>query len=166
VNAWLGQINQIVNMFLGNPAAPWMRWVLIVLGVLTLVAVLGKVGEAFRIPNISTVYSLTAAVVGIGLTLAVLTAAALYLPAWKDAAIQRWMLIGVPVVVSVIVVVPLMCMLQRANFMASLVTWAIGVAAMAAVVLLVGAIFKAFLSGDRDFNRGKLRKQEIEQLIK
>ncbi len=166
MDLWLDRLNQIVSALLGHPGSPLEKWILIVLGLLAMIGVLGKAGSSLGIPNTGFAYSVIIAAIGVGLSLAALTAAALYLPAWDNADLQKWLWIGIPIVVSLIVVVPLICMFQRGSFLAAVFTWALGVGALAGVILLVGAVFNAIESREGDIERGKERKQEVEELTR
>jgi hypothetical protein len=166
MDPWIAKLNEIVNVVLGTPASPLEKWLLIVLGSLALIGSLGKVGASLGIPNTGVAYSVIVAVIGVGLSLAALAAAAVYLPAWEDPGLRRWIWIGVPVLVSLIVVIPLTCVLQKSNVLAALLTWALGLGAAVAVLLLVGAIFTAIQSRQGDIERGKARKQEVEELTR
>jgi len=63
------------------------------------------------------------------------------------------------------VVMPLVCLIQRSGFMAAFMTWLISVAALAAIIFLISAGFDAFSSGRAQAEKSKVHKQEIEQLI-
>ena len=166
MNAWMEALGELVKTLLGDPGSNSEWWAASILGVLTLLFVLGRAGSAFGIPNTGVWHSLLSAVLGVALVLAIMVACMLYLPLWDTAEWRVWILVGAGLLASFVLVIPLMCLLQRTGYIAALLAWFSSVAAMAVVILLVGIAFDATASGSRSADKGAARKQQIEDLAK
>jgi len=157
---WIHGLLNVVDSLLKHPGTPLEKWSLIIPGCLFFLWVYARTGSALGIPNPGGFRGVFTAVLGLALVLAAMTAVSLYFP-----KASLWLWVGVPVFVSLIGVMPLACLIQRAGFMAVFMTWLIGVAALAALMLLISAGFDAFSSGCGQAEKSKVHKQEIEQFI-
>lgn len=157
---WIQGLSNVVDSLLKHPGTLLEKWALIILGCLFFLWVYARTGRAFGIPHSGGFRGIFTAVLGLMLVLAAMTAVSLYFP-----KVGLWPWVGVPVVVSLMVVMPIVCLIQRAGFMAAFMTWLISVAALAALILLISAGFDAFSSGREQAGKSKVHKQEIEQLI-
>ena len=157
---WMQVFLNVVDSLLKHPDIPQEKWALIICGCLFFLWVYARTGRAFGIPHSGDFRGVFTAVLGLALVLAAMTAVSLYCP-----KAGLWLWVGVPMIVSLMMVMPLVCLIQRAGFMAAFMTWLISVAAMAAIILLISAGFDAFSSGREQAVKSKVHKQEIEQLI-
>ena len=157
---WIHDLLNVVDSLLKHPGTPLEKWSLIIPGCLFFLWVYARTGSAFGISNSGGFRGVFTAVLGLALVLAAMTAVSLYFP-----KAGLWLWVGVPVVASLMVVMPLICLIQRAGFMAAFMTWLISVAALAALILLISAGFDAFSSGRKHAEKSEVHKQEIEQLI-
>jgi len=157
---WIQVFLNVVDSLLKHPGIPLEKWALIIPGCLFFLWVYVRTGRAFGIPRSGGFRGVFTAVLGLALVLAAMTAVSLYFP-----MIGPWLWFGVPVIVSLMVVIPLVCLIQRAEFMAAFMTWLISVAALTALILLISAGFDAFSSGRAQAEKSKVHKQELEQLI-
>ena len=164
MNEWMANLKSILQLVLGNPGSPLEMWVLLGLSSLMMWAVVSKAGNLLGILNTRPAQTFVVTVVGILLSLGALTAAQMYLPAWNNPEYRLWILVGVPLVVSILVIAPFMGLFQKANYIAALGSWVLAVAGAAIVVLLVGALFDSFASGSQDAEKGKAHKEELEQI--
>ena len=165
MDQWMNGLQRMVDMVLGHPESALEYWLLVVVSVLLMLVVLLKAGGLLGISNTGIFYALVVGVVGVGVTLAALVALQIYLPDLAPRG-SVWPVAVIIVAVSFVVVAPLMCVLQRARYMAALVTWFLGVGAVMAVIFLVSGAFNAFSSGSRDAQRSKDWKSEVEQFSK
>jgi hypothetical protein len=163
---WIENLQAILQLVLGNPGTPVEMWTLLGLSFLMMWGIFGKAGSLLGISNTRPAQTLIVTLLGVALSLAALTAAQMYLPAWNNPEYKLWILIGIPVVVAVVLVAPFMGLFQKANYGAALVTCVLAVAGAALVVLLVGAMFDSFFSGSRDAEKGRAHKQELEEIQK
>lgn len=166
MDRWMSDLQQMLNLLLGTPTSELQRWVTLALALLVMLWALGKAGSAFGIPNTGPHYSLFSALLGVALSLVVMVAAKLYLPgAWNDPKLRLLILAGGPVLVSLVVVVPLMCAVQKTGYIEALFTWALSVGAAALIILLVGAVFDMVASGGRDAEKSLRHKQDMEKFL-
>ena len=157
---WIQSFLSVVDSLLKHPDTPLEKWSLVIPGCLFFLWVYARTGRAFGVLHFGGFRGFFAAALGLAIVLAAMTAVSLYCP-----KIGPWLWVGVPVVVSLAFVIPLVCLIQRAGFMAAFMTWLISVAALVALMLLVSAGFDAFSSGREQAEKSKVHKQEIEQLI-
>jgi hypothetical protein len=164
MNEWIVNLKDMVRFVLANPSSPLEMWVLLGLSFLMMWAIVSKAGSLLGIINTRPAQTLIVTVVGIVLSLAALVAAQMYLPAWGNPDYRLWILIGIPVVVTFVLVAPFMGLFQKARYGAAVITWVLAVAGAACVILLVGALFDSFASGSQEAEKGKAHKEEIEQI--
>ena len=164
MNQWIENLQAILQIVLGNPGTTVEKWVLLGGAFVMMWAVVSKAGSLLGINNTRPAQTLIVTVLGIFLSLAALTAAQMYLPAWNNPEYRLWILIGVPLAVTLFLVAPFMGLFQKANYIAAVMTWALALAGAALVILLVGAMFGSFASGSRDADKEKAHKEEIEQI--
>jgi len=164
MDQWIENLQAILQLALGSPGSTIEMWVLLVVSFAMMWAVVGKVGTLLGINNTRPAQTLIVTLLGVLLSLAALTAAQMYLPAWNNPEYKLWILIGVPLAVALLLIAPFMGLFQKANYMTAVITWVLAVAGAALVVLLVGAMFDSFVSGSRDAEKEKVRKQEFDQI--
>jgi len=165
MNQWIAHLQAVLELALGHPGSNLEMWVLIVCAFAMMWGVVGKVGDLLGIDNTEPARTFIVTLVGILLSLLALAAVRIYLPAWNNPSFQRWVLIGVPVAVGLLLVAPFMGLFQKAGYIAAVLTWALSVAGAVLVVWLVSALFEGFASGSRDAGKGKAHKQQLEQMI-
>jgi len=166
MNHWIAHLQAILRLALGNPGSNIEMRVLIVVAFAMMWGIVCKAGNLLGIDNTGPVRTFVVTLVGILLSLLALAAVQMYLPAWNHPQYRLWILIGVPVAVGLLLVVPFMGLFQKASYIAAAMTWALSVAGAALVVLLVGAMFDSYMSGRRDAEQEKTRKQELERMIR
>jgi len=164
MNEWVANLREMVKFVLANPASSLELWVLAGLSFLMMWAVVSRAGSLLGIINTRPAQTLIVTVVGIALTLGALVAAKLYVPAWNNPDYRLWILIGTPVVVTVVLIAPFMGLFQKAKYGTAIVTWVLAMAGAACIVLLVGALFDSFASGSQEAEKGKAHKEEVEQI--
>ncbi|MBU1734275.1 MAG: hypothetical protein KJ692_03455 [Verrucomicrobia bacterium] len=157
---WIQVFLNVVDNLLKHPGTPLEKWLLIIPGCLFFMWVYVRTGSAFGMSHSGGFRGGFSAVLGFALVLAAMTAVSLYFP-----KVGPWLWVGVSVVVLLMVVMPLVCLIQRAGYMAAFMTWLISVAALAALILLISAGFDAFSAGREQAEKSKVHKQELEQLI-
>jgi hypothetical protein len=157
---WINGFLNVVDSLLKHPGTPLEKWALIIPGCLFFLWVYARTGRALGTPHSGGFRGIFTAVLGLALVLAAMTAVSLYFP-----MAGPWLWVGVPVIVALMVVLPLVCLIQRAGFMAAFMTWLISVAALAALILLISAGLDAFSTGRDQAEKSKVHKQELEQLI-
>jgi len=160
MDTWLAALSQVVDGLLKQPDTTIEKMALIVGGVGAGLWVLAKGLNAFNCERPAGWRTALAFAWGAILILAAQTAIAVQVPAaptwWPWAA-----LVGV----SVILVVPLISALHKVNLMGAFIAWALSVATLAGVILMMGAGFDAVASGSKDAGKAKAHKGEMEQLM-
>ncbi|MFH1969190.1 MAG: hypothetical protein ABIJ53_02600 [Verrucomicrobiota bacterium] len=111
---WIQGFLNVVDNLLKHPGTPLEKWSLIIPGCLFFLWVYARTGRAFGTPHSGGFRGVFTAVLGLTLVLAAMTAISLYYP-----KAGLWLWVGVPVVVSLMVVMPLVCLIQRSGFMAA-----------------------------------------------
>ena len=164
MSEWIANLQSVLQFALGNPNSKMEMGVLAALAFLLLWVILGKAGGLLGINNTRPVQTIIVAVIGLLLSFVALAAVQIYLPDFNNPPYRLWVLIGVPVAVGLFLVAPFMCLFQKAMYISAVMTWALGVAGAAMVVLLVGSMFDSFVHGSRGADKGKAHRQEIEQI--
>jgi len=166
MGAWTKALEQLGYLLLGNPRSGLEMGVILVLAVLTLLFVLTKAGSAFGISNTGIWYSLIIGILGVVILMAVMVAARRYLPLWKTESLRIWILVGAGLLASLLLVLPLICGIQRTGYLSALLTWFTAVASVAVVIALVGLVFDGLAAGSRSAGKGAERKQQVESFTK
>ena len=166
MNQWIENLQAILQLVLGNPGSDIEKWVLLGSSFLIMWIIVSKAGSLLGINNTRPAQTFLVTLLGVIVSLAALTAAQMYLPAWSNPEYRLWILIGVPLAITILLVAPFMGLFQKASYITAVITWVLAVAGAALVILLVGAMFDSFVSGSRDAEKGKAHKQELEEIQK
>jgi hypothetical protein len=159
---FLADVIEVANVLLGNPARAMEWWAVVILASFALGFVLAKFGHAIGIPNTGTVYSVVTGVVGVGVTLAAISAARIYVPL-DEPIMQKLLLpVGAGIVAGVVVIAPMICIMQKASYVSALLTWLCGAAAAAAVIVVLNIGFEAFSETSGDTGRVISHREEVE----
>jgi len=151
----------------GSPSAHQRQegWILLLLGVLTLVLVFGRMVRLTDIPNAGPLRVLVVAVLGIG----VMVAAVVWLRPWLATMVAEstlyFVVMGATFVVSLVVIVPLMALIQKSSIPSALFSWFTCVFAAASVVLIARTGIDLFSSGSAEAQRTKERSAEIQKFL-
>ena len=160
---WTNAFEQLAYMLMGHPETRLESVAVLVASALVLCFVLIKAGAAFGIPNTGMLYALVVGGLGLAIVMASMIAARLYLPLWKTESLRVWILVGAGLIVSLLLVIPLMCAIQRAKYLAATLTWFASLAAVALAILVVSLAFDAVAAGSRSAERGTERTRQVER---
>jgi len=165
-SVWLAEIGRIIQTALLDPESKVEMAFMLVTGFIAFVGVMSKAGDALKITvpesNRSiAVFFITAAAI----LLAVGACNIWLVPRMENPDISKWLPAVTVVVVLLVVSVPAMCLIQRANYLQGLFSLLMSVVAAALVVLLVHTLFDAVRHKKKEFGRTKSRKDTITDVI-
>ena len=164
MNEWGHCFQEVLQTVLGDPSSLLEKRVLLVLSFLMMWLMVSRAGSLLGIRNSRFVQTLIITFVGGVLSLAALAAVWMYLPSWNHSEYRLWMDIGVLSAVTLFLIAPFMKLFQKASYMTAVMTWILAVAGAAVVILLGSALFESFAFGSQDAEKGRVHKEEIEQI--
>ena len=165
MDRWITALEQMVTLVLGNPSTPMEQGAIAGLSFLALVIVISRAGSAFGIPNTGMAHSIIVGVLGVAAGLLATVVATFYVPQWSNSELRIWILVGAVAIASVVVIVPLMCLLQKASYMAGLLTWLVSLGAAALVIFMLGAGINAFSAGERNAAKGGEHNAAVNEVL-
>jgi hypothetical protein len=165
MHRWMSVMDQMLTLILGQPGSAAQKIVTAVVAAVIMYLALNKTGKAFRLGRTGPVYGLFTMLFGAIAVLAAMAAAKLCLPQWNQAGLRLYILIASGAAASLLLAVPIICVVQKGNYLAALMTWLIGVGAFALTVAILGGIFQAVASGGRDAGRARERRQDFERVF-
>jgi len=167
MTTWTSEINAMIRAAMGNPGSTLE---LAVLALLSLIActVIVMLGSKFtRMGVVEVNRSVLTVLIGCAVALAAAVAARLYVePQMESSELARFVAPAAAVLAVLVIVVPLLCLLQKGNYFKALPPVILGILAGALIVILVGAWFGAAKSGSKRLDKTRKRKQEIENFIR
>lgn len=163
---WTRILSDTAHTLMGQPGSSSEFWIAAVVALIGIAWVLGKVGNLLDMDNLGSGSAWVAMLGGLTVLFAALVAAQIYLPDHFPKNSRSQALLISSLVISVALVVPLLMAYLRSRYLATLVTWLVGLAAGFALVMMVTTAFDAMASGERSFERGKAHNADVERLIK
>lgn len=157
---WIQAFINVVDSLLKHPGTALETWVLIGSGVAFFMWVYARMGNALGVPRPGGFRAVFTAILGLALVLAACTTVNLYMP-----GATFWLVIVVPLIMALIIVLPLTRLIQRTGYFTAFFIWLISGAALAAIVLLIGAGFDAFNSGRERVDKTKVHNRDLEYFI-
>ena len=143
MNAVLSEMADLMRFVVGRPSENLEFWALVGIASLTFIMVLSRTGTAMRFPVSDTGRSIMVLILACGGILAVVAAADIYLSHRLPAGMPRLLLQPVAALLALLVVaVPVLCAVQRGNYLSSLFAMVLSLTA-AAVMLLLSSLEKA-----------------------
>jgi hypothetical protein len=156
----------IVNMALNSPANDMERWVVALVAVSLFVWLFSRLCDRLELPNLSGMQGMIVPVLGLAVLIAATAAAKVYLYAEFKSLGPMLFVVATAAVASAVLIVPLINLYTGGNYMGTLTSWIVSLAAAVGLVLLVSAGFDAVRSGKTSFDRGEARNFETMQFMK
>lgn len=161
MDRWLQGLREVGETLLLHPGSTAERVVVVIVSLLVGYGVLGKTGAAFGFRETGSGRTMTMLGLGLLLLLAALAALQVLRPA---AAGWMWGAVGAGLALAVIL--PLMCLLLKGNYVVAFMTGAITAASLAATIFLVSAAFDAFAAGGKTAVTGSAtHKNDLKEVI-
>jgi hypothetical protein len=164
--AWKTRLLETTMFVLGRPEGVARLMVVTLLGLTALAVTMKVFLSAARQDNVEWGHHLMTALLGPIVIIAAYTAASLHLaPIIHSRAGDLAVLIGAPVLASLLITVPLIRLLLHTPYGETLLALLCGLIACMAVVLLTNAVFDSMRGGSRGFNRVRDRTHTIDNFI-
>lgn len=160
------EILGIVRLLAGNPAGNIELGAIVLLSVVACVGVVDKVTRSFKFPLTGTNRAAGLVLGGIVIGIVIVAAANLYImPRVKTESLQPLVPIVAGSLAFLAIAGPAACFLFRGPYLKSLLVMLLGVAAAAALSLVLRAGIQAVRSGGKDFEKTRQRTQKVNQVL-
>ena len=138
---------------------------LFLLALVVLGLVLNRMAEAVGASRSGFLLCLLLGAMGIALHIAAVSAVELYVPTkvFRDHSV--WMIPTTALICTAAVVTPIFRGVLRSGYSGAILTWVIGAASAAVVVVLIASGLDAFASGRKDAMKLQKRGNEIERVL-
>ncbi len=157
---WTKGCLNVFDILLKHPGTMVEKVVLVVLACVTCALVLSKVGKAMGFDRHGGGLAFLSSLIAGVLLILGLTVTHVFFP---SAGSLYW--VGAAAGVSLILVIPLISLIHKGNYVTSLITWLISAGAVVGVILLVSTGIDAAVSGSEKTGKARARKHQMEQLI-
>jgi len=162
---WIYGMGEMLDVLLGQPHSPVARMVLLALGGLTMLVALVKMSGATGIPNVGRHYPVVVGAVGLAaIVLGMLLVRIYVLPELGVNKGHVYLYAG-GLLLSTLLVVMLLCILQRATVGSAVATWLVSVFFAFLVVSVAGLVFDALGAGKTSLEGTKKRSIEMEKFL-
>ena len=157
MDGFLGGATQALRTVIFNPESFPELALSALVGFLLFIVVYGKIGEWLGVGRTGSAASLLTFVIAAALYASIAAALAMFV----KATIPIW-LIGLGV--SLIVIVPVICFLQKTSYITAAINWAAGVAALLIGAFLVNVVFDAVGFSKRVVDKDQERQEQRKEL--
>lgn len=163
---WKTAVLDAIERLSGHPGSPVEWWCLISLAALTGVFTLGGMLKSLSDHGQGFFVTALFSALGITLTIGVLAACYLFLPAaWVQRIDQGWLLLMPIVVAGLVLVVPLLCLVWRYPYFEVLLSWMVSLLATAMVIFTISVLFDVLYRGSKSVDRIHRLNQDTERVI-
>jgi len=158
---WIQGLHSMLDAVLKHPETPFKWWVLLSAAILACAIVLHFTVVACNLDRRPAFgYAVLVSVVGLALILLGMTAGALLL-----GMAGGGMLVAAGVGISLLLVIPMIYFLMKANSLVAFFAWLISLGAVAGVIAMLSAGFDAVTAGTEKAGKVKGHKHDLEQIL-
>lgn len=165
MQAWLDKITLAINLFLGSPANPIEFWVLLgsssLLGMVALHKAASAVGA--RRPELG--WAIASFILGMIVLLVGVVAMGKFVIPQLSPEIARWGLPGSIALISFVIIMPLLCLVHRMNYLSSVIVWVVCLMAVGIIIALGGAGFEMAQGVKKDSGAVRERSQATREFL-
>ena len=160
------QIQSAVDLLLGNPPSDLQKYVLLSLGLVVVYLLFERMNRTLDVRRADPAKALFLVVLGgVVIVMSLVLARQEVIPRiggrYEVAA-----LILCPVVASLVITVPLMCLMQKATYLSSAISWSVSVIVTAFLIILIRVGIDSLTTGKASLKSTKERTHEIENFLK
>jgi hypothetical protein len=166
MDSWLRQSAEVLDILLRRPDSALERGVLFGASALIFVVVYNRVCRSVNVSNSGPLYGAILFVLGGLLVVAGVAAAGRFVAPRFGLQDSSWLLPGSLLAVSLLVVAPVICAVQKADYLSALMAWGFSVVAVALVVFGLSAVFEGLRGGEQSLERTRRRTEEVNTFLK
>jgi len=157
---------EMLNVLLREPGSGVELALLILCSLLVMTWTLSKMAKAVGTEETSAIASFAITLAGLGLILVGMVATRFYLLPVLGSNGGYPILLGVALAGSHLLVVPLMCITQRATIMGAIISWVVSLCATALVIATISYGFSLVRGGAEDMGKTKTRTEEMDRFLR
>lgn len=157
-------LEHFMNM-LGSPSGNVEPFVTGLAALIAFVATMAGVGNLLSFSLGGAKRAFVVLALSLVIVIPITAAVSIYVcPSMKNELIRTWLPVGVAAVLGLAVTVPLMMFVMKAKYPNGVLCLVLSVGASAVVILLTQAAFRATVSSDKEMNKARDHRKEIESL--
>ncbi len=166
MTSWTSELGAIIQQLAGNPDSAIEKGVILFVGVVACVIVQFLAARMLSMTMVNVGRATGVMIVCIDAALAAATAARLYLvPLVESNALRPFLPPAAALVAVLAIAAPVACLTEHGNYMQGVASILLAVAAALFVGFLVKAGFGAASQGNREMDKTREHKRQIEKLF-
>jgi hypothetical protein len=161
----LDKAEKMVELMLGNPAGPVQLYVLLGLGLALVFLLFDRISRATGAKAPEAARTLSVVVLGGVVLVGSMVFAQDHVLPRVGATYRTALLILAPFAGSLLITVPIMCLLQKTSYLSASISWLVSVMLTGVILILVRTSAEAVTTGKVSFNSTKQRTQEVQNFL-
>jgi hypothetical protein len=159
------QIQDTLDLLLGHPPTPLQKYFLLGLGLLVVYLVFERMNRTFDPRRSDPAKALAMVALGGAVMVFSVAAARLYLLPHVGDNLRVAVLLLSPVVGSLAITVPVMCLVQKASFVSASISWFVSVIVTVMFLVIARVGLEAATTGKGSLKSTKERTQEVQRFL-
>lgn len=159
------QLQEAADLLLGHPPSPTQKYVLLGLGLVIVYLIFDRMSRNLDKRESDPAKALLIVVLGGAVMLFSMVLAEQYVVPHLDARLHMAAIFLSPVVGSLVVTIPLMCVLQKANYLSASISWFSSVLVTGLILVLVRVGAEVVTTGKVNFRSTKERTQAVQKFL-
>ncbi|MFH0908774.1 MAG: hypothetical protein V1929_08430 [bacterium] len=155
----------IVYMLLQNPDSQTQFNIYAIVSFLACRWAFIRVVHAMNLNELSFLMYFVTTALGLAAIVLSLAAVKIYIPEWLESGDSLFYIIGIIIVSSMVLSVPIITGFTSENYFKTVVAWSASVLAIVGVMMIATVLADAFFEGKAAFDKGQKRNEETRQVI-
>jgi hypothetical protein len=165
MDAFIHACHKALFILMGTPGTFLEEMALLGVSFFACTLAADKMARAFGAANGGFFRGLLVTVPAFILIIAAIGAGLLYLVPYLGADSLHWIPWVILTLISLIVIVPMMCLSRKMNFISAFISWSLTLIALAIVIMALGGLFNAIRAGGQSARQEKNRTRELERFL-
>ena len=166
MNSWKQEIIRLIDQAFGNPGSLIELVVLLAISAIVLIFVMYKTGKAMKFTLSEPWRCVAVLITGALFAIIIISAVNIYIsPHLSNPIIRKIIPICILALAVLAIATPLSCYLHRSEYFQSLFAIILSIAAAIAVILIIKAGFNAVSSGDKQLQKTKEHKENVNKFF-
>ena len=165
VEQFKGASLEILQMLLQNPDNETQLYIYGLVSFLACRWAFIRVVHSMNLNDLSFAMYFVTTALGLGAIVLALAAVKIYMPAWLDSGDSLYYIIGVVVVSSLVLSVPIITWFSRDNYFKTSLAWGVSLLAIVGTMMIATVLAGAFYEGKTAFDKGTSHNEEVQKVI-
>lgn len=161
----VSQIHTMTELLLGNPPSETQKYVLIALGLILAYVLFDRMSRTLDIGRAQPATVLILVALGGFVIVLSMALTSEYILGNVHPRFHNLVVFLSPVVGSLVVTVPVMCLVLKANYISTSISWSVSVVVTGMLIILIRVGTDAVTTGQVSLESTIDRKEEVEQFL-